>query len=409
MKTSNRLSTLQLPALLKKPGRHRDGDGLILLVRDNGAAFWVLRYMLGGKARELGLGPLRLVNLAEARQRAREARQALLDKRDPLEIKHAAMQARKVEELKTLSFREACERFLATDRVENFRNAKHRQQWRSTLAKAYPVLGDLPLQSIDSAILLRVLLPVMKATPETGSRLRGRIERVIEWARPLGLFAGPNPAAREALKDHLPAKRKAESHKALPYAELGAFMARLRERESVSAKALEFTILTAARTGETIGARWEEIDLKAKTWSIAGERMKAGKPHRVPLSPRALEILRACASTHNGDSSQHVFAIGGGKPLSTMAMLELLRGMAGNGYTVHGFRSSFSDWAHDRTGFAPAVIELALAHTIGDKTAAAYRRGDALDKRAKLMSGWCRFLENVDSNQHGENIVSLRA
>ena len=239
-------------------------------------------------------------------------------------------------------------------------------------------------------MVLQALLPVWKRIPETGSRLRGRIERVFGWAMPLKLYDGPNPASREVLKDHLPAKAKTEHHKALPLAELPGFMVELRNNDSVSARALEFTILTAVRTNETIGATWDEIDLKAGVWTIPAARMKAKRDHRVPLCNRSVDLLRQVKS-----GSEYVFINGGGKPLSNMAMLELLRGMAGNGYTVHGFRSTFSDWARDHTNTPRDVVELALAHTIKDKSEAAYRRGDALDKRRALMADWAELCTAV--------------
>jgi integrase len=308
---------------------------------------------------------------------------------------------RKVEQLKSMSFKQAALDFLATSKVEAFKNDKHRKQWRSTLQSyAFPVIGDLPLQSIDTALVLKTLLPVWKRTPETGSRLRGRIERVIDWAKPLGLFEGDNPAQLRLLKDHLPAKAKAEHHKAMPYADLPRFMQELRGRDSMSARCLEFTILTAVRTSEAIGARWSELDLNAVVWTVPAARMKAKRDHRVPLSHRAVEIL--CSLSESGSHhAERVFN------LSNMAMLELLRGMEGNGYTVHGFRNSFSDWARDRTAYPRDVVEQCLAHAIRDKSEAAYRRGDALDKRRRLMSEWARYLAAPVGT--GENVRPLRA
>ena len=383
MRKTNQLTPLKI-ASLTEPGKYHDGLGLYLEVRRPGDRAWCFRYMVAGRARQLGLGPLHSVSLAEARNRAFSARQLILDGRDPIEVRHAGLAAAKVERLKAITFRQAALDFLVTSKVESFKNDKHRKQWRSTLEQyAFPIIGDLPLQSIDTALVLKALLPVWKRTPETGSRLRGRIERVIDWAKPLGLFTGENPASRDLLKDHLPARAKAKHHAALPYADLPAFMAELRDRDSLSARALEFTVITAVRTQEAIGARWSEIDLDSGVWVIPAGRMKAKRDHRVPLSHRAVEILRGLGLPSDG----LVF------PLSNMAMLELLRGMAGNGYTVHGFRSAFSDWARDRTGYARDVIETALAHTIKDKSEAAYRRGDALDKRRRLMAEWSRYCE----------------
>jgi integrase len=329
----------------------------------------------------MGLGPLHTVSLQEARIRAREARQLLVDGKDPLTVKEEAMAASRLYAAKTKTFKQAALEFLKTSKVQSFKNEKHRKQWTSTLETyAFPVIGDIPLTKIDTALVLDTVMPVWERTPETGSRLRGRIERFFDWAKPLKLYEGENPAQWRLLKDHLPRKHKAEHHHAMPITEIGGFMEKLREKASISAKALEFTILTAVRTNETIGAKWEEFDL-ART--IPAGRMKASREHRVPLSDRALEILASLP--RNGSSL--VF------PLSNMAMLELLKGMNGNGYTVHGFRSTFSDWARDYTSYPRDVIEMALAHAIKDKSEAAYRRGDALEKRARLMSEWARFCE----------------
>ena len=396
MRGINKLTPRKIAAT-HKPGRYADGLGLYLEIRRAGNKSWSFRYMVAGRARELGLGPLHSVSLAEARNRAREARQLLLDGKDPIAVKREATASAKIERLKTMTFRQAALEFLRTSKVQAFKNDKHRKQWASTLESyAFPTLGDLPLQAIDTGLVLKTLLPVWKRTPETGSRLRGRIERVIDWAKPLGLFQGDNPARWDLLKDHVPAKAKPEHHKALPYADLPAFMVDLRERNSISARCLEFTILTGVRTSEAIGAKWSEIDLDAATWTIPAARMKAKRDHRVPLSDRAVEILREIPKAKGQKEQGLIFpsaARGGGKPLSNMAMLELLRGMAGNGYTVHGFRSTFSDWARDCTAYPRDVIEMALAHAIKDKSEAAYRRGDALDKRRRLMTEWARYCE----------------
>ena len=349
----NKLTARQVETL-RGPFKVGDGGGLWLKSRRPGDASWVFAYMRNGKARELGLGPLHSVSLAEARTRARQARQVILDGRDPIEAKREAQQAARVAALRAMTFREAALQLLATPKIAGLKNDKHRKQWRSTLENyAFPVLGDLPLQSIDTALVLKALLPVWKRTPETGARLRGRIERVIDWAKPLGLFQGENPASHDLLKDHLPATPKPAHHPALPYGEISQFVAALRERDGVSARALEFCILTATRTSGTIGATWDEIDLDAALWTIPAARMKGKSDHRVPLSDRAVEILRDLP--HDGE---RIFA------LSNMAMLELLRGMR-PGLTVHGMRSCFSDWARDRTAYARDVIEMSLAHAIG--------------------------------------------
>jgi len=395
----NKLTTLKVNTL-SKPGRYGDGAGLWLLIRREGSKSWQLRYMMQGRARYLGLGPLHSVNLAEARNRAREARQLILDGKDPLAVKHEAAAATRIQNIRNITFREAASQFLATDKVEQFRNPKHRAQWHSTLKRLFPKIGDLPLQQIDTAIVLQTLLPIWRKTPETGSRLRGRIERIFAWAKAHKLYDGENPASRDVLQDTLPIKAKAKHHKAMPYGDVPGFMEQLKSRDTMSAMALQFTVLTAMRTNEVIKAKWSEIDFDAGVWTCP--KTKNGKPHRVPLSHRAVEILRALPRT-----AEHVFINGRGRPLSNMTMLELLRGMAGNGYTVHGFRSSFSDWARDRTGYARDVIEMALAHTIKDKSEAAYRRGDALDKRRRLMAEWARYCEEPIGT--GATVTAIRA
>jgi integrase len=381
---------------LRKVGRYADGGGLYLFIPRPGYKLWTFRYQLNGKPREMSLGPVSDVGLAEARDLAAHARRLTRDGKDPIVVRRDTIAEHRVEQLKAMTFKQAAEQFLATDKVEAFKNDKHRRQWRSTIAASYPTIGDLPLQSIDTALVLKTLLPIWQRTPETGSRLRGRIERVFAWAKAHKLYDGENPATRDVLRDALPAKPKAEHHKALPYADLPAFMEELHQRDSVSARALEFCILTATRTSEVIGARWSELDLDAAAWTIPAARMKAKRDHRVPLSHRAIDLLKS-----RGVDSGRVF------PLSNMAMLELLRGMAGNGYTVHGFRSAFSDWARDRTAYARDVIEMALAHTIRDKSEAAYRRGDALEKRRRLMAEWARYLEAPAAV--GDSVRALRA
>jgi integrase len=370
----------------KKAGRYADGGNLYLNISNTGSKSWLFRYKRDGKGHWMGLGSLDTYSLQEARERARWARQLVGGQRDPIAEKHAAQAALRVTELRTLTFRQAALDFLATDRVEQFKNDKHRQQWRSTLALAFNVIGDVPLKEIDSALVLQTLLPIWKRTPETGSRLRGRIERVFAWAKAHKLFDGENPASRDVLRDALPAKAKPTHHKAYPFKELPAFMAELRNRDSMSARALEFAILNASRTSEVIGATWDEIDLEAKTWTVPADRMKAKIEHVVPLSERAVAILESLRYVAD---SPHVF--GKGKPLSNMALLELLKGMAGNGYTVHGFRSSFSDWAGDKTAHAHEVIEFALAHGIPNKATAAYRRYRAIEKRRALMEDWAAY------------------
>jgi integrase len=371
---------------VKAVGRYGDGGGLYLEIRRPGSKVWVYRYMIAGRARYLGLGPLHTVNLVEARNRAREARQLVLDGRDPIDVKREARAARIVEQAKTITFQQAVDQFLSTSsKVAEFKNDKHRKQWRTTLEQVFPVLGSQPLNKIDAALVLHAIKPIWERTPETASRLRGRIERVFDWAKPIGYFTGDNPAQWDLLKDHLAAP-EGKHHKAMPYGDLPPFMARLAERSTMSARALEFTILTAVRTQESLPALWEEIDFKARVWTVPAVRMKKKKEFRVPLNSRAIAILKALPRT-----SALVFPNAEGKCLNDDAMRQYLKNMIGNGYTVHGFRSAFSDWARDKTNHPREVIEMALAHAVKDKTEAAYRRGDALDKRRPLMADWEKY------------------
>ena len=391
MREANKLSPIKV-ARVKMKGRYGDGQGLWLQVSEQGQKAWLFRYMLNGRAREMGLGALHTVSLQEARARARQARQVLLDGFDPIDVKHEARKAARLERARAVTFKQCADDYVMAHSGA-WKNVKHKGQWQATLdTYAHPLIGDLPVASIDTTLILKILRPIWQDKPETASRLRGRIERILSWATVQHFRHGDNPARwRGHLDALLPAKAKVRAVKhppALPFAELPSFMAELRNRESLSARALEFTILTASRTGEAIGARWNEIDTKAKVWTIPPERMKAGRPHRVPLSNRVLAILE----TLPRDRSGFVFpGASAGKPMSNMAMLELLRGMNGDGLTVHGFRSTFSDWARERTNYPRDVIETALAHTIKDKSEAAYRRGDALEKRRRLMEEWARY------------------
>jgi integrase len=406
MRQGNKLTALGV-VRLKQPGRYGDGHGLWLQVSESGTKAWLFRYMREGRARQMGLVPLYSVSLAEARGRARQARQLLLDGYDPLDVKLNARIAARLEQAKVLTFNQCADDYLEAH-AGAWRNAKHRGQWRATLdAYAHPLIGGLPVASIDTALTLKILRPIWKEKPETASRLRGRIERILAWATVQGFREGDNPARwRGHLDALLPAKSKVrpvKHHPALLFVKLPAFMADLRKRDSVSARALEFTILTAARTSEAIGARWDEIDMKAKVWTVPAKRMKSDRPHRVPLTGRTLEILD---SLPRDDSGFLFLGAKVGAPISNMAMLELLRGINGTGVTVHGFRSSFSDWAREQTGYPRDVVEMALAHSIKDKSEAAYRRGDALEKRRRLMEEWAKYC-SAPAQLSGQ-VVSLR-
>jgi integrase len=294
-----------------------------------------------------------------------------------------------------VTFEEAAARYVKAH-AAGWRSAKHAAQWDSTLRLyAFPRFGKLPVQAIDTAMVINAVEPLWADKTETASRLRGRIEAVLDWATARGLRTGDNPARWKGLLENLlPAKprvKRVQHHAALPYAEIGAFVAELRRQPGEAARALEFTILTAARTGETIGATWDEIDLKAAVWIVPAGRIKAGKEHRVPLVPRVLEILR---QTPEAARKGYLFA---GRrlnaPLSNMAMLALLERMGRDDLTVHGFRSTFRDWAAEQTNYPREVAEMALAHAIGDKVEAAYRRGDLFERRRRMMAEWAKFID----------------
>jgi integrase len=387
-----RLSALKV-ARLQRPGMHPDGAGLYLQVSARGARSWILRYTLGGRTREMGLGALADVSLAEARKRAAEARKLCGEGIDPIEARNAARRAERIAAASAVTFADCAASYVEAHKA-GWRNAKHAAQWSATLRTyACPKLGKLAIQAVDTGLVLKVLEPIWRVKPETASRLRGRIEAVIDWATARGYRTGENPARwRGHLAKLLPARAKLRAvrhHPALPYAELPAFMAALRAQEGTAARALEFAILTAARTGEVVGARVEEIDRKEQVWTVPAARMKAGRAHRVPLSRSALAALEGVWRPEGA-----AFLFPGHKPgkhLSNMAMLALLKRMGRADLTVHGFRSTFRDWAAERTGHPREVVEMALAHSIGDKVEAAYRRGDLFDKRRTLMNDWARY------------------
>jgi integrase len=391
-RTVGKLTALKVGRPLK-PGMYADGAGLHLQVTGAGAKSWIFRFSLHGKAREMGLGSLSAVSLADARTKAAECRRLRQDGIDPIEARKTQRQQAALDAAKTLTFKEASASYIASHKA-GWRNEKHVSQWENTLATyAEPVIGALSIQAIDTALVQKVLDPIWKTKPETASRVRGRIEAILDWAKVRGLRQGENPARWRGHLDHLlPAKakvRRVKHHAALPYAELPDFIAKLRAQEGVAARAFEFTILTAARTGDTIGAVWNEVNTSDKIWTVPADRMKAGKEHRVPLSSRALAILR---DDHDLRTSDYVFPGGKtGKPLSNMAMTEVLRRMGRGDITVHGFRSTFRDWAAERTNFPSEVVEMALAHAVGDKVEAAYRRGDLFEKRRRLMAEWASY------------------
>jgi len=377
----------------KRRGYYGDGGGLFLQVSVSGSKSWVFRFKEAGKLHEMGLGATHTIGLAEARERARECRRLRLDGIDPIEARKVARAQARLAAAKAVTFKNCAERYIASHQA-GWRSLAHAAQWPSTLGRyVYPVFGSLPVQAIDVGLVLKALEPIWTAKPETAGRVRGRIESVLDWATSRGYRQGDNPARwRGHLENLLPTKskvRRVKHHAALPYAEIGEFIAQLKQQEGVAAQALEFTILTAGRTGEVIGSRWSEISLAERLWTIPAERMKAGKEHRVPLSDAARAILEQMQAIRQDD-----FVFPGGKtkrPISNMAMAMTLRRMGRDDLTVHGFRSTFRDWAAERTDVPREVAEMALAHAVGDKVEAAYRRGDLFEKRRQLMDAWSRF------------------
>src|SRR5829696_8930363 len=375
-------------ATLSKPGRHSDGNGLYLVVDPSGAKRWLFLFRWGGKLKEMGLGGLSTTPLIQARERALEARRVLAGGRNPIDARRAAEAARH----SAATFGAFADE-LVKDLSHGFRNEKHKGQWVTTLATHAAALRDRPLEQISTDDVLGVLGPIWQTKHETAVRLRGRIERVLDAAKAKGLRTGENPARWRGHLDKLLSKRRklARGHlSALPYPDVPKFVANLRERQAVAALALEFCILTASRSGEVFGARWDEIDRNARVWTVPPDRMKGGREHRVPLSHRALEILDRVETIRTSD---YVFP---GKlraaPLSAATMHQVLRRMNVENATVHGFRSSFRDWAGECTSFPREIAEAALAHVVGNDTEHAYRRGDALEKRRKLMEAWAGFL-----------------
>ena len=380
----NKLVALSVRKVESAPaGRYTDGRGLMLVVKPSGTRSWVLRYQLNGRRRDMGLGPYPEVTLSAAREKAVVARRQVVEGFDPLNAPTP----------RSMSFREAAADLIAS-KNPGWRNAKHAAQWTSTL-RTYvdPVLGCLDVNAIDTQHVLAVLRPVWILKPETASRLRQRIEAVLDYAAAQGLRDGQNPSRwRGHLQNLLPrpsAVRRVQHHPALDWRDMPAFMTDLRQRDGISARALEFVVLTAARSGEVRGMRWGEVDFQSHRWTVPPSRMKAGKEHRVPLTARSMEILG-----EPGEPHALVFPAPAGpdRPLSDMALTAVLKRMRWADITVHGFRSTFRDWAGEMTSFQREVIEAALAHRLKDQAEAAYARGDLFVKRRKVMNSWERFL-----------------
>lgn len=406
LRTLNKLTALQVKSLTR-PGRFADGGGLYLQVSPTGTRSWLFRFTRDGKAREMGLGPVGTVSLAEAREKALECRRALHEGLDPIEQRNRLRRAASAEAARSMTFRQAAKAYIEAHQA-GWRNAKHASQWTATLEHyAFPIFGDLDVGEVAVGDVLKALEAIWRQKPETAGRVRGRVEAVLDWATARGHRRSENPARwRGHLDKLLPARSKVarvRHHPALPYAEIPGFMLDLANHAGVSRRALEFTILTAARTGEVIGAKVGEIDFGAKVWTIPGARMKAGREHRVPLCGRALEIIETVPN--NGE---FLFVGAKNRPLSNMAMLQLLERMGRGDLTVHGFRSTFRDWAAEQTGFPNEVAEAALAHVVSDKTEAAYRRGDLFEKRRRLMSAWAAYCRSPARNKAG-NVVSINA
>jgi integrase len=405
---SKRLS-IKTVASRRKPGYYADGAGLYLQVSKTGTKSWIFRYTRGlntnpspkfpqalgkPKQHELGLGPLNAVGLAEARKRAEACHLLLVDGIDPIQARNARSAQDALAKAKIISFAKCAEGYISAHR-SGWRNPKHAGQWKATIdTYCSPIMGALPVQDVDTSLVLKVIRPIWYAKPVTASRVRGRIESVLNWAAANTYRSGDNPARwRGHLDKLLPALKKesrVKHYAALPYDQVAAFMDQLRKQGGTAARALEFTILTAARTGEAIGARHEEFDLDKALWIIPATRMKASREHRVPLSRRAVEIVRAQLKM-DGD-----FVFPGLKErasLSSTAMLMLLRRMNRSDLTVHGFCSTFRDWSAEQTAYPREVCEMALAHAVGDKVEAAYRRGDLFEKRQHLAADWAKHCE----------------
>ena len=403
-----KLSAVRI-ARLKKPGLYADGGGLYLQVSGDGAEHitksWIFRFMISGRAREMGLGSFATFSLADAREKAAQCRKLQDEGIDPIEARKAQRAQQALEAAKSMTFKDCAEKYIRAHKM-GWRNAKHAAQWDSTLKTyAEPIMGKLPVQSIDTVLVTKVLEPIWSTKAETASRLRGRIEVILDWATVQGLRAGENPARwRGHLDKLLPARsriQRIKHHAALPYADIPAFMLNLRAQDGIAARALEFLILTAARTGEVISA--QHMEVANNVWIVPAERMKGRKEHRVPLSGPAIALITKMQREYGSN-----FIFPGAdpkKPLSNMAMLQLLERMKRHDLTAHGFRSTFRDWASECTNFPSEVVEMALAHTIDNKVEAAYRRGDLFNKRVTLMNDWARYCLGRAGSEPGQILV----
>jgi integrase len=404
MSNRNELGALAV-SMLKSRGIHFVGGvaGLAINVLKSGSRSWVLRYQVGRRRRDKGLGGYPDVTLADAKVAARAARALIAQGIDPIEHGRAVRSKLIADRASAISFGQAATQYIETHEG-GWRNPKHAQQWRNTIETyANPTLGKILIQDVEVAQILAVLEPIWKTKTETASRLRGRLESVLDWASARGFRTGPNPARWKGLLDNLlpaPGKiAKKDHHRALPYVELSKFMKALTKQDGMGARALEFVIFTACRSGEVRGAKWDEFDLEAGVWTVPATRMKAGKEHRVPLSDAARSIVEAQRATafcgYVFPSSQNARkSETEGAPLSDMTLSAVLRRMK-VAAVPHGFRSTFRDWCAEQTDYPRDVAEMALAHAIGNKVEAAYRRGDLFDKRKQMMQDWADFAKSI--------------
>lgn len=396
-KLIERLRPLQV-SKLSAPGYYADGAGLYLQIAKGGSKSWVLRYTLDCRPREMGLGSCVTFSLAEARKRAAEQRKKIADGIDPIEARRQTQSEQRLAKSKTITFDQAAAAYIAANEA-SWRSAKHGAQWRSTLANyASPVIGKLPVGDVTTSLVMDILQPIWATKTETATRVRGRIEKVLDWAKVQGYRSGENPAAWKGhLAQALPKPSKvavAGHHAALPWAEIGTFMQALRAMPGSGSLAMQLIILTATRTSEVIEALWDEFDLAAGLWTIPKERMKGFREHRVPLSKQAVSVLEQ-VKWDNKASSLVFPSSKPDKAISNMTCLATLKRMGRSDLTVHGFRSTFRDWASEDTNYPRDVCEMALAHAIQDKSEAAYRRGDLLEKRTQLMNDWAAFCDVV--------------
>ena len=390
---------------IKETGYHRCGQGLYLQVSKSGSKSWLFRYKspVTQKQREMGLGSLNFISLAEARSLALENKRLMLSGIDPLEEKKRIQIKAQLDEAQNLTFKEVAEACIKSKSHE-WKNPKHKQQWYNTLDQyAFPIIGNIPTRDVSTNAVLQVLEPIWTNKSETASRVRQRIETIWDYAKARNYVTGENPARLKGhLESLLPKTSKIKRIKpfpALPYQEIASFISALQKQKGTSPLALEFLILTAARTIEVIGSKWKEIDLEDKVWTISADRMKAGKTHRVPLCGRAVQILKSINTNRN--PNDFIFmGLKNNKGLSQNAMLALLKQMQRSDITAHGFRSTFRDWAAEEAyQFSNETVELALAHTIKNKAEAAYRRGDQLERRRTLMNEWERYISSLKSTK----------